>query len=448
MELKHFIFLGLSLGFVPFAAWVGITFRWGERLLVAGLFFSTCYLIDINILSMEWYRGDTRGFEFGLTDLMLISLLLVMLFSPRWKHRRLSLLPPNATLMLAYFTFALVSAVFAYVSIYSGFGIFKLMRAMAIYWIAYNYIRSEEDLRFIISILAAIVAFEFLLALQQRFSGGYRVTGSMPHPNTLAVYINMMNMIFFAFILGEQNKGKRKLVYWACLCMGTVTVLATFSRGGLASMLLGYTLVLFLSFYDRLNFRKFMVIGILLLLSVPVALKFAPAIIDRFVNAPVSATESRHLANNAATSMANSHFFGVGINNYSHAINETNFSSYIDKEADRGIAHNIYLLHASEMGWIGMAIFILMIANFMWMGIRMVSQRSNNSISIMATGITAAMSVLWLQSALEWLFRQTYITVEFYMLAGILAALGRLGTGNRNTKPSETCAEENTTLGP
>jgi hypothetical protein len=44
----------------------------------------------------------------------------------------------------------------------------------------------------------------------------------------------------------------------------------------------------------------------------------------------------------------------------------------------------------------------------------------------MAIGIFAGMVALWTQSLLEWLFRQTYVTVEFYLLAGLLAALPRV----------------------
>ena len=45
-------------------------------------------------------------------------------------------------------------------------------------------------------ILAAIVAMEFLIVLKQRFSGIYRAPGTTPHSNTLAVYVNMFNMLW------------------------------------------------------------------------------------------------------------------------------------------------------------------------------------------------------------------------------------------------------------
>ncbi|MGD8208001.1 MAG: O-antigen ligase family protein [Thiohalocapsa sp.] len=424
MEAKQLIFLAMTVAFVPVASWFGIRYQWAERLLVVGTFFSTSYLIDINFFSMEWYRGDTRGFEFGVTDWMVISLIIVMAKSPRWRRQRLDLFPPNAPLMLTYLGLAIVSLLVAYVPIYAGFGVFKIVRAFAVYWVAYNYLRSEEDVRFILMILAAIVAMEFLIVLKQRFSGIYRAPGTTPHSNTLAVYVNMFNMLFFAFMLGE--KGKRALIYWACVAMGSLIVLATFSRGALVTMVAGYALVVLLSYYDRIKSHKTRVIGILFLAALPVVIKVAPAIIDRFLNAPEASGESRHLANDAAKAMANDHLFGVGLNNYSHAINETEYVRFIDDPVDRGIVHNIYLLHACEMGWPGLVVFLLMIGNFFLIGFRMIGRRRDNTLSFFATGIVVAMFALWFQSMLEWLFRQTYVTVQFFMLAGFLAALPRV----------------------
>ena len=426
LEAKHYIFLAATAVFLPAASWLGIRFRWAERALVAGAFLSTCYLIDINLFSMEWYRGDTRGFEFGLTDWMTISLIIIMSRAPRWSGRSLSVLPPNSGPLLLYLAVAALSALVAYVPIYAGFGLMKLLRAVAVYWVACNYLRREEDVRFILYVLAAIVCVEFLLVMKQRASGIYRAVGSTPHPNTLAMYINMMNAIFLSFLLNDARAGWRRWMYLGCLAMGTLIVAATFSRGGLAMMVGCYGLVVLLSVARRPSRRKTVVVGLMMLAALPVAIKLTPAIVDRFQNAPVESGESRAQANEAAIAMANRHLLGVGINNYSHVINETAYSRYIPNELDRGIVHNIYLLHASEMGWPGLLVFLLLIANYLWVGARAVLDREDHPASSLAIGILVGMLGLWLQSTLEWAFRQTYLTVEFFMFAGFLAALPRV----------------------
>jgi O-antigen ligase len=426
MELKQFIFLALTLVAIPMAAWWGIRFKWAERLLVAAAFFSTCYLVDVNFFSMRFYRGDTRGFEFGITDWMVLALAAVMMFSPRWRRQRPEWLPPNGTPMLTYLMLAFATLFIAAVPLYAGFGVHKIMRAMLVYWVAYNYLRSERDLRFVLLILAAIVAFEFLQVLMQRAGGIYRAHGSMPHSNTLALYINMINMIFLSFVVNDRQGGWQRMVYWAAWIMGSLIVLATFSRGALAVMVLCYGLVLVLSMWDRSRLSKVRTTMLLVLLALPLAIKVAPSVIKRFQSAPVNAELSRQQANTAAIAMANSGLLGIGLNNYSFQINETAFSRYIPSELDRGIVHNIYLLHAAEMGWPGLALFLLLIGNFMWMALRLVLRRMDNMASWMAIGLLVGMTSLWLQSTLEWAFRQSYLTIQFFMLAGFLAALPRV----------------------
>ena len=158
------------------------------------------------------------------------------------------------------------------------------------------------------------------------------------------------------------------------------------------------------------------------------------AIIERFETAPEGAEASRHQANDAAYAMAQDTFFGVGLNNYSHVINETGYARFIPLESDRGIVHNVFWLHASEMGWAGLVVFLLMIGNFFLMGLRYMLRRKDDITSWMAIGIFAGMTTLWVQSLLEWAFRQTYLTVEFFLMAGFLAALPRLERSMRRER--------------
>jgi O-antigen ligase len=300
-----------------------------------------------------------------------------------------------------------------------------------VYWVAFNYVRSERDLRFLILVLVAMVGIQFTLVLWQRATGLYRAVGSTPHPNTLAVYVNFLNMVFLAFVLGEKRRSLHTWAAWTGLAMGTVIVLATFSRGALLTMGLGFAIVFTLSLWDRPRASKFTIIGVMMLVSLAGAVKVAPSIIKRFETAPVESGLSRHQANGAALAMARDHLFGVGLNNYSYVVNNTAYSDYIPLESDRGIVHNVYLLHASELGWLGLAAFLLVLGRFLWLAVSFILRRRDDITSSMAIGIFAGMVALWTQSLLEWLFRQTYVTVEFFLLAGLLAALPRVARSIR-----------------
>jgi hypothetical protein len=432
MVTKQTLFLLMTLMAVPTFVWLGITYKWAERGLVGIAFLSTAFLIDINFYSMEIYRGDSRGYEIGLTDWIMLSLLIVMLTSKRWKNKKITLLPPNSGLLAVYLAIAIISVYVAYVQIYAGFGLLKILRGLMVFVVAYNYLQDEEDLRFIIGVLALIVIIEFVMVIDQRLSGMYRAKGSTPHSNTLAGYINMINMLFFALLLGDKS---RPTLYWIVLGLGSLIVLASFSRGAMMAMIVGYLIVIVLSYKNKFDMRKNGILALMLLLAMPIAIDVGPRVIDRFLNASEASGASRKLANVAAAAMADDHFFGVGLNNYSHAINETHYIEHIDSIVDRGIVHNIYLLHASEMGWIGMIAFCLVIGNFLRLGYRSISASSSELASNVAIGLTTAIVVLSMQGSLEWFFRQTYITIEFFMFAGFLVAIPKVSVAtNRQRK--------------
>ena len=77
---------------------------------------------------------------------------------------------------------------------------------------------------------------------------------------------------------------------------------------------------------------------------------------------------------------------------------------------------------------------VQMIGNFLLMAVRYLLRRRDDITSWMATGILVGMITLLLQSWLEWAFRQTYITVEFFLLAGFLAAMPRLERSMRRER--------------
>jgi hypothetical protein len=279
-----------------------------------------------------------------------------------------------------------------------------------------------------------MIALQFILVMWQRKIGIYRAVGSTPHPNTLAVYVNMMNMILFAFVMGERKASRYTAAAWVGLAMGALIVLATFSRGALLALGIGFMLVIALSIWTQPRATKFKIVGALMLAALPAAIKFAPAIIKRFETAPKESGLSRQQANSAAIEMAHNHFFGVGLNNYSFVVNNTEYVRFIPLEVDRGIVHNIYLLHACELGWIGLGAFLLVIFGFLRLGVKFIRQRHDDVTSSLAIGITVAMTTLWVQSMLEWLFRQTMVTMQFFILAGVLAALPRVSKSMRIEK--------------
>jgi O-antigen ligase len=123
--------------------------------------------------------------------------------------------------------------------------------------------------------------------------------------------------------------------------------------------------------------------------------------------------------------MGDDYFFGVGINNYSYAINYMKYGEDL-APLDRGIAHHIFWLHYAELGIIGVILFVLMTGTFMWIALRFILKRRDSLERVVAIGVLAAFIINWLIGTLEWNFRIIQITVAYFMLAGFVTSLDRV----------------------
>jgi hypothetical protein len=355
-----------------------------------------------------------------------------MMKAPRWRKRRIYTRNPNEIWMVLYLGYAALTIATAVVPQFAFFGFTKLLRAYATFWVAYNFIRDEDDLRFIIWCVVGLTFYSFSQVLMDKYVRGvFPPRGSFPHQNGLATFQNMMNFIIFAVLLQDSDKlfDKRTLIYWAALGAGVLTSVATLSRGGMATTVLGFMMIIIMVFSLKQRStkirKKLAAIGIMFLLSIPALAVILPPIIERFETAPAESGESRHDANIASREMGDDYFFGVGINNYSYAINFMPYGEHLSP-LDRGIAHHIFWLHYAEMGLIGVALYTLLTGTFMWIAVRFIVRRHDSLERVFAIGIFTAFAINWLVGTLEWNFRIIQITVAYFMLAGFLTSLDRV----------------------
>lgn len=151
--------------------------------------------------------------------------------------------------------------------------------------------------------------------------------------------------------------------------------------------------------------------------------KSIDTIIERFTKAPKESEEARVLFNKAARAMADDHTFGVGINMYSWVLDHGGYADRLHIEpGDRnGIAHHVYWLTCAELGYVGAAAYILLLATVWVSALRLVFKRGLTG--EVATGLLLGLSTMYLQGTAEWIARQTPQSYCFWMFAAILSAL-------------------------
>jgi hypothetical protein len=432
ISLKQVVFACMTVGFLVVAIPMAIRFSWMDKVCIAGIMFMAINPVDVTFFSYTFYRGDIRGLEFGITDWLTITMIAAMLWAPRWRKRRLYVHHPNQVWMTLYLALCAFSVISALVPQFAFFGVTKLLRAYATFWIAFNFIRSENDLRFIIWCVLGLTFYSFFQVLMDKYVRGvYPPRGSFPHQNGLATFQNIMNFIIFALLMQDSARlfDKRTLVYWAAFGAGVLTTLATLSRGGIVTMIIGCAMIVMLTFLLRQDSskirKKLGAIGIMILLSIPALFIVLPKVIERFQNAPVESGESRNVANLASERMGDDYFLGVGLNNYSFAINYMPYGKDL-AELDRGIAHHIFWLHYAELGILGVILYVLLTGTFIWISLRFILKRRDSKERVFAVGIFTAFVINWLIGTLEWNFRIIQITLAYFMLAGFVTSLDRV----------------------
>jgi hypothetical protein len=441
------------LGIVTF--FVGVPFVTGAlyaeprlRHLMLGLMvFTTCHIKKPFYMEVffEAYRGVDRGLAVTIPDLFFFGFFLWLIAGG--SNRKLILWPYNSTLWMTLIFVSILSLIGATMPYYGLFTIHKFIRAFLFFWVMVNIVRDREDVKVVITALIAAVLFEGWIVFLDKYitrAVVNRSVGSFPHPNTLAMYIDLIIPVILALILSDSftKRGNR----WAAMALfgGMLCVVFTKSRAALVIMMGALAGVTAISIFIKPTARKLGIVFIGFLLVDMVGLAMAPRIIKRFQSAPEASEQTREYFNHAARAMARDKILGTGINSYSWMLENTDYYWYVYpdalnteddldefKESEQGqsrlgTAHHIYLLFAAETGWAGMWVFILFISRFYIHNFVLLLKTRDAYYQAILLGLLLGFTTLHLQGLLEWIFRQTQVLYLFFVLSGLMVAIGNI----------------------
>ncbi len=421
--MKYLLFSLASL--IGFGGMLGLATRstTGRGLLLAALIFSTALgdFANINFMSMETYRGPDRGFEITLTDLIAWALIIAMLIQ---YPKRLTWFPYNSGWMLGFFGLACVSAIMAPQKLLSAFTLFKFVRIYIVYWCTVNCLRTRVAPQYIWWGLLAIGSFTTLLTVKQVYLDGiHRIPGPFDHSNTLPLYLNLLIPLLLMWGLCDRHFKPVYVIVSVLTTLGmTCSVVLTYSRAGMLLAGAGVLGTLTVAVLRARSIRVTATLFIVFFAMLVVGIKVADNVIDRFLNAPKSSGEARKEFNQAAAMMVRDHKFGVGINNFSYVLTHTpKYRAHIKVmryEKQAGVVHHIYWLTAAETGYLGLAVFLIVIARFAWRAGRC-GWRSRSLQGILLIALALGFCTLHASGFLEWAARISPVTYLFAITAGI-----------------------------
>jgi hypothetical protein len=406
--------------------------------------------VDVNFVSREWYRGTSRGFEFSILDILSISLLVSAVLFPRRGESR-GYWPASLGLMLLFFLYACGNVAASEPKLFGLFELFKMVRGLILVMAVAFYVRGERELRLLLFALAALVCYEGLLALKQRYLYGInRVPGTIDDSNSLSVFLCMTAPVLAAAV-NARLPPLLKALCGAGIALACVAEILTISRAGviiLASMLAGAALA---TISYRLTPRRIVVCGVIALAVASVTAKSWKTLSERFKQSTLEQEYGNHhnlgrgYYIRVAEAIVDDHAFGIGLNNWSYRVSNEygpklgyRFVPYrgTDKEpsdvippnsnideAQAAPAHCLAALTAGELGIPGLILLALLWLRWFQMAGSFIWNRSPDPLRRIGVGIFFGFGGIFLQSMTEWVFRQSPIYYVFHVLLGTLASL-------------------------
>ena len=459
--------LGLVLGtFVTFAG--GLPYKWVfvlaaagcfpllvvgigslEKALVALLIFSLSTAMDVHPGFSDKYATLQPGIPISLTAVLLLALYMLWLFDPRKRSRSIRLFPwvtiPFGLLALWSGLSFLWAAKPSYVL--SQFP--RALEAFLLFFYAANFLKSKEDIRFVLKCMAVTVALSGLLGICQYTSGdsfnlqfmggrqaqlqidGYvgisRVSGFLGHANVFARFLGcFLPLLLISGV--SLDKFPLRSLYLISFALGLMSLILTYSRGAWLAII--FSLVLIASFLTtkkgRKKFRGVLVrILLLSLVSIIIILPFSPKIITRLTRDDYGAAYSRiPLAQTALKIIRQNPLTGIGLGNYSYVVPNYDPDPIVNKDSGPLSVHNIYLHVASELGIPALSLLLWVLVAFFARGISALKS-ADQIIRVLALGLVAGLAGLCLHGMFEPsnLGHPSFLVLSF--VGGLLVALGQ-----------------------
>jgi O-antigen ligase len=195
---------------------------------------------------------------------------------------------------------------------------------------------------------------------------GGRVTSLFSNPNILAVYL----LLYFPFPLlatfAPQSKGRMRVFYAITAAFCAFCILLTWSRG--AWLGLAFEMLLFLIFHTRKSRIATLWLPPLLLLSLPIMPTNFRGRLFSIGDLGESSIRYRLQTWQGTWKMLTAHPVGIGVGERAWRAIYPHFAVSGTKTVMH--AHNLFLQIATELGFVGLVVFLLLIGGSVWRGIQ------------------------------------------------------------------------------
>ncbi len=425
----------------PLLGLVAATSAWVRRLLLLFLLFVPSFWLvnsSVMVVSVEWYRGHTKGFPVGALDVLSIALIVAAIASPK---TRFNPAPPGTVPYLLFVALCSISVLAAERPLFTAMAIYKFLAAFLVYVAAYNTVRSRADLRALLAAAALTLAAQCAVVVKMRYlDGTHQAVGTMVHQNSLSMWAYFLGLPLFAAALSRSAKRWESLLYLAGTAAAGLIVVFSLSRGAVAVFGVGAVVILSLSTLRGVTFRR---LGIAAACAAAALLVFGKAhdsILSRFEGATDNdkSGDLRWVLNRMSAEMLDDSAIGVGWNNfnvvnsrplhrYSRLLEEWDRkrgfyanSAYYEKNPN---TESLYWMYLAETGYPGFVGLILWLAAWFVIALRAWWARGDSLAGAFAFGLVCTLPVFYAHHQLERILTQGINLSAFMLFMGTAARI-------------------------
>lgn len=412
------------------------------------LIFSISMQMSFNPVYSD-YSSTHLGLRISLTTLVLLPLYILWLFELLHGVRSVRFFPFVTVPLGIIVLWSGLSFFVAEKPYYVSYQFLPAIESFLVYFYAANYLKSQEDTRFIMKWVFIAVAFEALVAIGQYLAPGAfnlkymgwheeslklyyagrtisRPSGFLGHANNLASFLATWLPLLFIYIIGFDEKLHKRTLHIIFFALGIVALLLTFSRGGWLTFAFAiFSILILLSKRDiRRKFPKIIPrIFCLSLIGLIMILPFSSDIRHRLTKDDYRAGKSRIvLAKKALQIIKEKPITGVGLGYYS--------------DFKLIPPHNIYLQTATELGLVALILLIWVFWIFIRQGLVALQLPDKRNV-LFAIGLFAGLTGAYLNGMFELGTIGYSQFLRLLFMGGLLVALGQYQKQNSALSLSE-----------
>ena len=259
-------------------------------------------------------------------------------------------------------------------------------------------------------------------------SSVFRVGAFLSHPNVFGIFLACLLPIAVGGFLLRVSRGY-KLFFLTTAVLGMASLIATLSRSGWVSFAAAFTLLMGLMILHRgLRRRSMLAAGMATVALLLVAAIFFEPIMARIFSSRQAAMLGRAEYKRDAWGMIEARpWLGFGLNSYVFAVPP--FTKYGGSEGARRHyrdwippVHNIYYLWWSEIGAVGLALHLVLLAWIVRIGIGNLRVKDEVLFTVNAACLSGMLAFL-VDGFFSFSLRFNSILRVFWVMAGIMMAV-------------------------